>query len=471
MTEEINSLHSLQSIPLAKIVRDEYRTYQIYTLMDRAIPYLQDGLKPGQRRILFTLYKNQSKGLIKVTAATGLVLTLHPHGPASIESTIVNLAQDYTFSNNYPLLDKKGYFGERMETSSAAGRYIECKLGKMAEYLLFDDMDQVEMVPNYDETVMEPLGLLPKLPIMLLNGAEGIGTGFSSVIPSFHHEDICKSLIHYLETGKTKKLNPYIKNYRGKIEKDKDKGRYIFPMIFEEKKGVVYITELPRGYDAQKIYKYLNKYIEKDYIKDFVDSSVGNTINIELIFKRGQRPSLEEVKSTMKFSTSLTPNYTLISERGVKIFYRPEEIIEIFAEQRLKVIKTRYVLRSNNLKSAIKKNNEIILFIKNKEYTAATKQKNRQSFIEYLKEKKYTYYDYLADMPIYRITKEEVQNREVRIKDDKKKLSEYSKISQSPLLIKRKLIDELREVKEKLASWTTKDIQEKKGNRRPRPRR
>ena len=129
-------LHDLESIPLTDIVKEEYRIYQIYTLMDRAIPYLQDGLKPGQRRILYTLWKNKGKGLLKVSSATGLVLTLHPHGPASIESTIVNLAQDYTFSNNYPLIDKKGYFGERMETSPAAGRYIECRIGELSELLL-----------------------------------------------------------------------------------------------------------------------------------------------------------------------------------------------------------------------------------------------------------------------------------------------------------------------------------------------
>ena len=454
------TLRSLKSVPLSEIVRDEYRTYQIYTLMDRAIPYLQDGLKPGQRRILFTLYKNQSKGFIKVTAATGLVLTLHPHGPASIESTIVNLAQDYTFSNNYPLIDKKGYFGERMETSPAAGRYIECKLDKIAEYLLFDDMDQVEMVPNYDETAMEPVALLPKLPIMLLNGAEGIGTGFSSIIPSFHHKDICRSLICYLETGKTKKLRPYVRHYQGAIEKDK--GRYIFPIKIENKDGSIMITELPRGYDAQKIYKYLNKHIDQDYIKDFIDSSVGNNISIELVFKRGKKPELDEVEKKIKVSASLTPNYTLISERGVKNLSRPEEILEIFANQRLEVVKKRYFLRANSLKDAIKKNNEIIRFIKAKEYVAATKQKNRQSFIKYLENKKYIYHDYLADMPIYRMTQEEVKNKEKMVKDDKKKLSEYLKISASPKLVKAKLIEELYEVESKLSDWMHKGDQNKK---------
>ena len=153
-------LHSMEAVPLDVLVKDEYRTYQIYTLMDRAIPYLQDGLKPSQRRILYTLWRNQSKGLVKVSSLTGLVLTLHPHGPASVESSIVNLAQDYTFSNNYPLIDKKGYFGERMETQAAAARYIECKLGEIAKVLLFDDLNQVDMIPNYDEKVLEPLYFL-----------------------------------------------------------------------------------------------------------------------------------------------------------------------------------------------------------------------------------------------------------------------------------------------------------------------
>ena len=212
--------------------------------MDRAIPYLQDGLKPVQRRILYTLWKYQSKGLQKVSAATGLVLTLHPHGPASIESAIVNLAQDYTFSNNYPLIDKKGYFGERMETSPAASRYIECKLGELAKIILFDDMNQVDMVSNYDEKVMEPKALHPKLPIMLLNGAEGIGTGFSSVIPSFSHKEVIDSMIKMVETGKPKKLKPFVNNYDQKIEVD-SRGRILYRMKFEQVGEKIYITEIP----------------------------------------------------------------------------------------------------------------------------------------------------------------------------------------------------------------------------------
>ena len=453
-------LHALENIPLDTIVKEEYRTYQIYTLMDRAIPYLQDGLKPGQRRILYTLWKNQSKGLIKVSAATGMVLTLHPHGPASIETAIVNMAQDYTFSNNYPLIDKKGYFGERMETSPAAGRYIECRLGKIAKILLFDDMNQVEMIPNFDETVMEPAALYPKLPIMLMNGAEGIGTGFSSVIPSFHHKDIIDSMITYLESGKPKKLKPFVNYYKEKIVIDKNK--YSFPMGFKEIGGKIYITELPKGYDATKIYRFLNKHMDNDFLKDFIDSSVENEIKIELIFKRGQQPTLEEVQKKMGTLSSVTPNYTLISERGVRIFDKPEEIISIFTEQRRDVVQKRYELLCKDYEAKIRQNNEIIKFIKQKEYEVATKSKNRKTFVEHLDKKKYHYSEYLADMPIYRMTKEEVSKRQLLVKEDTAKLKEFQKISKSKVLVQKKLIEELNEVGDELNKWMKERETERK---------
>ena len=445
-------LHSLDKVSLSEVVCEEYRNYQIYTLMDRAIPYLQDGLKPGQRRILYTLWRNQGKGLIKVSSATGLVLTLHPHGPPSIEGSIVNLAQDYSFTNNYPLIDKKGYFGERMETQAAASRYIECKLGKISQLLLFDDINQVEMVPNYDEKEMEPVALLPKLPLMLLNGAEGIGTGFSSIIPSFHHKDIIASIIKTIETGRPKKLKPFVRYFDNEIERGLG-GKMIYNMKFDEEDGKIFITEIPRNYNAERLYRFLSKFIDRDYIKDFIDSSVENDIRIELIFKKGVKPSLDEVRQKMKCSSSIVPNYTLISDNGVRIFKGPEEIIEIFTKQRLKIVKKRYDLLSIEHKKKIRLNNEIIRFIKDKEYVKATVSKDRASYVKYLADKKFTYNNYLADMPIYRMTKEEVAKRVLQVKEDQVKLREFQRIAASSSRVRKKLIEELKETDLKLNQW------------------
>jgi DNA gyrase subunit A len=347
-------------------------------------------------------------------------------------------------------VDKKGYFGERMETQPAAGRYIEAKLGKVADLLLFDDMNQVEMVPNYDEKVMEPVALLPKLPIMLLNGAEGIGTGFSSVIPSFNHKEIIKSMINFLQTGKPKKMKPWFRYYNGTVEVD-NSGRIMTKMELKQIKDKIFITELPKGYDAKKIYRHLNKFIDEDYIKDFIDSSVDNNIMIELIFKRGQVPSLAEVEKKMGASASIVPNYTLISERGVKVLDRAEDIIEIFTAQRLKVVKRRYELLVEDYRARILKNNEIIRFIREKHYAQAEKKANRKDFVDYLSSKKFTYSDYLADMAIYRMTKEEVGKRELLIKEESKELKEFEKIAKSDKLVQEKLVAELSDVDEKLS--------------------
>lgn len=443
-----------EEVKITDLLKTEYRAYQLYTLLDRAIPYLVDGLKPAQRRILYILYKNMGKGLTKVSSATGLVLSLHPHGPPSVESSIVNMAQDYAFSNNYPLIDKKGYFGERMETSPAASRYIECKLSKMADFLLFSDMNQVKMVPNYDEKVLEPAFLLPKLPLMLLNGAEGIGTGYSSVIPAFNHKDLIESMIQIIKTGKGKKLKPWYNFYTGLLNYDKEKNRFLTYLRFENIGGKMYITELPKGFDSKKIYAHLNKFIEEDFIKDYTDSSEKNKIKIELIFKKGYNPRLQTVIDKMQVnSASIVPNYTLISEHGVEIFENPEDILQIFTQQRLVVVKTRYELLIKDAENNIQKNSEIIRFIKEKHYSQAEKRKNRQDFLDYLKKEKFKHFEYLSDMAIYRMTKDEVDKRKVLVDDDSKKLKEYKKIFSSKKEIENKLIEELNEVNSVLSDF------------------
>ncbi len=114
-----------------------------------------------------------------------------------------------------------------------------------------------------------------------------------------------------------------------------------------------------------------------------------------------------------------------------------------------------------DLERKIRQNNEIIRFIKDKEYEVATKSANRKTYVEYLDKKNFTFAEYLADMPIYRMTKEEVEKRQLMVKDDTKAMADYDKIAKSKSLVEKKLIEELREVDEKLSAWMKQKDAEK----------
>ena len=202
--------------------------------------------------------------------------------------------------------------------------------------------------------------------------------------------------------------------------------------------------------------------MESDLLKDYIDSSVDNEIRIELIFKRGQTPTLEEVEKALGVTTSVVPNYTLINEKGVKVFDTAEEIIEIFTAQRLVVTKRRYELLIKDYEDRLTKNNEIIRFIKEKHYAVAEKKANRKDYVDYLTKSKFQYADYLADMAIYRMTKEEVEKRLLLIKEETKALNEFKRVLKSPELIKQKLIDELRDVDTKLSAIMDEKEKDKK---------
>ncbi|HLT22016.1 MAG TPA: hypothetical protein VKZ84_01165, partial [Bacteriovoracaceae bacterium] len=133
-----------------------------------------------------------------------------------------------------------------------------------------------------------------------------------------------------------------------------------------------------------------------------------------------------------------------------------------FTIQRLAVTKRRYELLIEEYQERLDKNNEIIRFIKEKHYAVAEKKANRKDYVDYLNKKKFVYSEYLADMAIYRMTKEEVEKRQLLIKDETKALNEFKKILKSPKLIKDKLIEELNEVNKKLSSIMEEKEKEKK---------
>ncbi|AAP96367.1 DNA topoisomerase IV subunit A [[Haemophilus] ducreyi] len=205
MTKEI-SYEGVEQMPIKRFTEDAYLNYSMYVIMDRALPFIGDGLKPVQRRIIYSMSElglNASAKYKKSARTVGDVLgKFHPHGDSACYEAMVLMAQP--FSYRYPLIDGQGNWGAPDDPKSfAAMRYTESKLSKMAEILL-NELGQgtVDYQPNFDGSLAEPQYLPARLPHILLNGTMGIAVGMATDIPPHNINEIAQAGVMLLE-------NPY----------------------------------------------------------------------------------------------------------------------------------------------------------------------------------------------------------------------------------------------------------------------
>ena len=234
----------------------------------RSIPSIFDGLKPSTRKIMYCAFKRNLRSEIKVAQLAGYVSEhgSYHHGEASLNGAIINLAQNYVGSNNINLLMPEGQFGSRLcgGSDSAAPRYIHTFLSKIT-HLLFNKDDQPLLKMTEDDgQVVEPLFYVPILPIILINGTTGIGTGWSSSIPQFNPLDIIYNIRCLMDDKPQSNLMPWFRGFIGPIYKASSnkwitKGRY---KIIDN--TTIEITELPIGFWTQNFKELLDMY-EKGY--------------------------------------------------------------------------------------------------------------------------------------------------------------------------------------------------------------
>ena len=192
------------AVPLHEAAQSRYLNYALSVITSRALPDVRDGLKPVQRRILYTMWQ---QGLTadakhrKCAKVVGDVMgSFHPHGDAAIYETLVRMAQ--SFSLRYPLVDGSGNFGSLDGDPAAAMRYTECRLTRISDELLGEiEQDTVPYRPNYDGTKTEPVVLPARLPNLLINGATGIAVGMATNIPPHNLAEVCTALIKLLDNN------------------------------------------------------------------------------------------------------------------------------------------------------------------------------------------------------------------------------------------------------------------------------
>ncbi|XP_068141065.1 DNA topoisomerase 2 [Drosophila tropicalis] len=218
---------------------------------ERSIPSLVDGLKPGQRKVMFTCFKRNDKREVKVAQLSGSVaeMSAYHHGEVSLQMTIVNLAQNYVGSNNINLLEPRGQFGTRLTGGKdcASARYIFTLMSPLTRLIYHPLDDPLLEYQTDDGQRIEPLWYLPIIPMVLVNGAEGIGTGWSTKIANHNPREIIRNLRRMINSEEPLPMHPWYKNFRGRIEFVSD-GRYVHTGNIQMLTGDrIEITELPLG--------------------------------------------------------------------------------------------------------------------------------------------------------------------------------------------------------------------------------
>jgi DNA gyrase subunit A len=193
---------SSDAVPLHEAAQSRYLNYALSVITSRALPDVRDGLKPVQRRILFTMWQQNLTADAKhrkCAKVVGDVMgSYHPHGDAALYETLVRMAQP--FSLRYPLIDGSGNFGSLDGDSAAAMRYTECRLARISDELLTEiDQHTVHFRPNYDGTKTEPVVLPARIPNLLINGTTGIAVGMATNVPPHNLGEVCTALIKLLD--------------------------------------------------------------------------------------------------------------------------------------------------------------------------------------------------------------------------------------------------------------------------------
>lgn len=411
--------------------------------LERSIPNMMDGLKTSQRKILYSAFKRNLKSEIRVAQFAGYVSehSGYHHGEASLNDTIVGMAQDFVGSNNISWLVPQGQFGTRLVggKDSASPRYIHTYLQPYIQKLVPNDDFDCLTYRDDDGILVEPEWYAPILPMILVNGSRGIGTGYSTFIPQFNPSELKKMLLQWLRsgTGLDAELIPYYNGFRGTIVKD-GKGDYIVKGVWKVDKGEMVITELPIGTWTSDFRESLDKLLTDGAIKDYADTSTDTDICVKV--KLGKDVSVVEKLLTDKIK--MTNMHAFNSKCIIEKYLTPNKILHEFADVRLELYEKRRAYLLKSLREKLPYHENVVRFIKQqceqtprpdlrrKTPEECEKLLSTENFLKIKNE-----YDYLLDLPIKSLTLKNAQKHEGDLEELKKKITETEKTTPKELWV------------------------------------
>lgn len=351
---------------LKEQMKDHFVQYASYVILDRAIPNVIDGLKPVQRRILETLWKQNDDKLHKVANIVGQSMQLHPHGDAPIYEALVNLA------NKGFLLDRQGNFGNIVTGDpSAAARYIETRLSPLARETMFNP-DITEKIPSYDGRNHEPVTLPAKIPLLLLQGAEGIAVGMATRILPHNFTELLEAEISHLE-GEKFKLYPDFPTggIMDKSQYDKGNGKIKLRAKIEVKDPkTLVIREICYGTTTESLIRSIDEAAKKGKIKiEAINDYTAKDVEIEIKLPRGQHADemLDALYGFTECEVSLSSQVIVIKE-GYPWETDVHEILAYNAERLVEFLKRELEIERDRILEKIFYRTLERIFIENRIY-------------------------------------------------------------------------------------------------------
>jgi DNA topoisomerase-2 len=404
-------------VPYTDFIHKDLIHFSNYNL-ERAIPSMMDGLKVSQRKILYAAFKRNLTSEIRVAQFAGYVSehSGYHHGEASLNEAIIGMAQDFMGANNLPWLVPQGQFGTRIQggKDSASPRYIHTFLQSVVKKLVPSEDFPVLAYRDDDGLPVEPQCYVPVLPMLLVNGSRGIGTGYSTSIPGYNPKELKDMLVAWLKgqaDALDRPLKPYFKGFKGTVADDGT-----LQGLYTKQKDEFVVTELPPGTWTQDYRIWLEKELAEGKVKDFVDSSTDTDIHIRI---KGMDEAVLVKSLTDK--VKITNMHAFNSTGIIAKYDTPNEILKEFAGVRLALYETRRQHQLKALHDEMPYHVNVVKFIEDQVKDTPTlvlKKKTRAECDTMFKQAAYTSidgYDYLLKLPVSSFTAEQIAKHEAQL--------------------------------------------------------
>jgi len=467
-----------------------------YDDCDRSLPSVCDGLKPSQRKVLYgaflkKLYKPESEIRVSQLAAYVSEKTAYHHGEASVVGTIVKMAQEFVGSNNINLLVPSGAFGSRLAGGEdhASARYIQTYVTPEITRSIYRELD--EPVLNYlddDGIPIEPEWFIPVIPMILVNGTKGIGTGFSTTVAKYNPLDIIHNLFAMIDNKSSdiKELKPWYQGFKGTVLTSNKPGSYLIYGRYQVVDDItVRVTELPVGVWTNDYKEFLESEITKKNIVSYTSNNTDESVEFTVVFEEDKLKKIvskKELYTKLKLISRIsTNNMWLYDPSGmIKKYSDPQDIINEFYQVRFAMYTKRkewLISKITNELDIFKYKMKFIQFVLDGKIVVF-KQK-RSVIIEKLEELKFPKlaikhsgkvesshdsdpnidsesednssksYEYITTMPLFSLTEERIAELQTKLDEKEEELATVEGTSETD-----QWRTELNEVLEVYKSWS-----------------